>query len=720
MTALELWGGVECTVNRVGDAFRSQMHASGHIERLDDLDRFAELGIRRLRYPILWELTAPDSPGACDWRWADQRLDRLRALEIDPIVGLVHHGAGPRYTNLLDDRFAELLAAYAGAVAQRFPWVERYTPVNEPLTTARFSALYGCWHPHTRDDRSFVRALINECRGIVLAMQAIRSVNPAAQLIQTDDLGFTHSTSALAYQADFENERRWLAWDLICGAVGRTHPLHDYLLDAGVEEAEIAWFQENPCTPDVIGVNHYVTSDRYLDESLERYPRWSHGGNGKDRYADVEAVRAMPSGIPGLARALSDAWSRYRRPVVLTETHLGCTRDEQLRWLNEAWRCAHDLQSKGADIRAVTVWALLGSFDWNSLLTRFTGAYESGAFDVRGKTPRRTALAAFARQLARGEHAPHAPLLEQPGWWRRPSRLFPFVTPSTPPASPPRLHRKVLITGAAGTLGRAFARICELRGLDAHVCTRAELDICDPHAIARLLEQSRAWMVVNAAGYVRVDDAEGDCERCYRENASGAAQLALACAEHNLPFATFSSDLVFDGHRDSPYVESHEAAPLNVYGLSKVRAEREVMQAHPNALVVRTSAFFGPWDEHNFVTLALRALRSNDSFNAIDDIVVSPTYVPDLVNASLDLLIDGESGLWHLANEGSASWVELARRAAQIAGVGASRLQACSWRALGLAARRPSYSALTSERGLIMPSLDDALERYVASTKLAA
>ena len=86
-----------------------------------------------------------------DWGFADERLDRLQNLGIAPIVGLVHHGSGPRYTNLLDDGFAPGLAAHALAVAQRYPWLEAYTPVNEPLTTARFSALYGHWYPHATD-----------------------------------------------------------------------------------------------------------------------------------------------------------------------------------------------------------------------------------------------------------------------------------------------------------------------------------------------------------------------------------------------------------------------------------------------------------------------------------------------------------------------------------------------------------------------------------------
>ena len=120
---LEVWGGIECTVARVRDNFRNQLAETGHADRIDDLDAIAALGIKTLRYPVLWETIAPDHPDQCDWRWHDERLARLRALDIAPIAGLVHHGSGPRYTSLLDPAFPQLLARYAERVAERYPWL---------------------------------------------------------------------------------------------------------------------------------------------------------------------------------------------------------------------------------------------------------------------------------------------------------------------------------------------------------------------------------------------------------------------------------------------------------------------------------------------------------------------------------------------------------------------------------------------------------------------
>lgn len=714
MAALEMWGGVECTVNRVHDDWRSQLHASGHVLRIDDLERFAQLGLRRLRYPALWDTTAPHAPERLDWRWLDERLSRLQALRIEPILGLLHHGSGPRYTSLIDPDFPALFADYAAQVATRFPWIHDYTPINEPLTTARFSALYGLWYPHHRDDRSFARALVNQTRATILAMRAIRGVNSAVQLVQTDDLGRTTSAPKLSYQADFDNERRWLSWDLLRGTVDRRHALWAYLLDAGIAASELDWIANNPCPPNLIGINHYVTSDRYLDDDLSQYSPERRGGNGRDEYVDVESIRASTDPPAGMAGALAEAWARYRCPLAITEAHLGCTREDQLRWLYESWRTAHAARAAGIDVRAVTAWALLGSYDWDTLLTRTRGHYEAGAFDVRGPTPRATAIAGLISDLASGTTPRHAHLLDGPGWWQRSIRLAQprqhVPTTARHCNSPP-----LLITGASGTLGHAFVRLCEARGLRVRACSRGELDICDQDSIERMLVETCAWAVINTAGYVRVDDAEDDSERCYRENSAGAELLARACAARSLPLITFSSDLVFDGQGRRPYVETHDVGPLNVYGLSKARAESAVMQAHSGALIVRTSAFFGPWDESNYVTAALRALAHGDSFGAIDDLVVSPTYVPDLVNSALDLLIDGERGLWHLANNGSLSWAELVRRAAKLADVSTTQLQSRSWRTFGLAARRPSFSVLTSERGMIMPDIEDALARYVAA-----
>ncbi|HYV97086.1 MAG TPA: family 1 glycosylhydrolase [Gemmatimonadaceae bacterium] len=712
--APEIWGGIECTVNRVGDRYFDQLERSGHAHRANDLDRIAALGIRTLRYPVLWERVAPAGLDGADWEWPRERLARLQQLGIAPIVGLLHHGSGPRETSLIDPHFPKKFAAYARAVAERFPDVEMYTPINEPLTTARFSGLYGHWHPHARNGRVFARALLNQLRGIVLAMREIRDVNSAARLVQTEDLGKAHSTAGLAYQAAFENERRWLTFDLLCGRELDAAQIR-YFRRHGISRGELYWFEDNPMPPDVIGINHYVTSERFLDERVSRYPSHARGGNGREAYADVEAVRVLGAGPLGPAALLREAWDRYGLPLAVTEVHLSSAREEQLRWLSEFWDAARTLRNEGVEVRAVTPWALFGSFDWHNLVTHDEGHYEPGAFDIRGPEPRSTALAAMIANLAAGR-APDDAVLAQPGWWRRKERLvYPgFHVPSARAtrATPGPHPAPILITGASGTLGRAFARICQTRAIDARITTRRDLDIASPADVQRAMERHRPWAVVNAAGYVRVDDAEWAVERCHRENALGAEVLAERCTANGVGLVVFSSDLVFDGQRSSPYVEGDPVTPLNEYGRSKADAERRVLGVMRDALVVRTSAFFGPWDSYNVVTQALRALARGESYVAASDVVVSPTYVPDLVHATLDLLVDRASGVWHLANTGAVTWADLIRHAADLADVNASRLDARASSELGYIASRPSYSALASERATLLPPLGDALERY--------
>ncbi len=554
---VEIWGGVECTINRVGERYFDQVALTGHADRIvDDLHRFADLGIRTLRYPVLWERVAPSSLMHADWFKSDIALCTMQKLGIKPIVGLLHHGSGPRHTSLLDPAFSRKLGEFAAAVARRYPWIEMFTPINEPLTTARFATLYGHWYPHAHDDRAFARAVLNQCAAIRASMEAVRSVNPNARLVQTEDLGKTYSTPSIAYQAAFDNNRRWLTFDLLTGRLDEWHPLWWYLLECGVERHELESFLARPCVPDIVGINHYLTSDRYLDDRIELYPPQRCGGNGRHAYADVEAVRTLEQGITGHDGILREAWARYALPLAVTEVHLGCTRDEQLRWLNEAWQAANGLRNENVDVRAITVWSLLGCYGWCSLLMSSFDCYESGTFDLRSPQPRPTALATMTRALATNGSWDH-PVLDGAAWWRRENRFMYLPRFNAAPSEKQDDTRRgdqrvILIAGSEGTLGRAFHHVAKQRGLATRAVARSELDICNAGSVAEALHRIRPWAVVNAAGYVRVDDAEDCAESCYRVNTGGASILAEQCAHLGIQYEGFSSDLDFDGEKREP------------------------------------------------------------------------------------------------------------------------------------------------------------------------
>jgi dTDP-4-dehydrorhamnose reductase len=709
---LELWGGVECTVVRIGDEFRSQLHDTGHWSRMSDLDAMAELGVKATRYPIVWETVAPEVPTELDLSWHDKRLERLRELGIKVIAGLVHHGSGPKYASMLDPHFPRMLGEYAGRIARRYPWIESWTPVNEPLTTARFSCLYGHWYPHGNDIETMFRGLVNECLGTLYAMREIRKVNPAAQLLVTEDMGKTFSTDRLSYQADHENERRWLSLDLLAGRVVPGHRFYPWLLKAGVTQESLDELATGEATPDIIGINHYLTSERFLDHRVERYPDVTPGSNGVDIYVDLEAVRIdRLKNQVGPAMRLREVWQRYGIPIAYTEVHHGCSRDEQVRWLVEVWNACEKERAKGADIRAVTLWSMFGNVDWRSLLTRRDNIYDVGVFDTRGETPRPTLIAKAAAALGRGEKFDH-PVLDLPGWWKRPGRCHARRRYEMLPRDCSKA-RPLLITGGTGTLGQAFARICAHRGLPFVLTTRSELDITDRVSIAAAVERYKPWAVINTAGFVRTWEADEKFDECLAINATGPELLGEACKAAGIPLVTFSSDLVFDGQLGRAYIEPDPTAPACAYGKSKAEAEQRLMAIDANALIIRTSAFFGPWDRYNFLVDTIEKLKRGEEVVASDRTIVSPTYVPDLVHATLDLLLDEESGIWHLTNQGAISWHDLAREAAGAAKLDHSLIQRVRASENGESAD----TSLSSRRGLLLRPLDQAISEFAANSE---
>lgn len=714
---VEIWGGLECTINRVRDSYFDQLEYCGHYTRQKDADLIASLGIKMLRYPVLWEKYLPSRDVPVDWSCAEYNLIRLRELNVSPIVGLVHHGSGPKYVNFFDGSFEEGLTEYARLVAQKFPWIEYYTPVNEPLTTARFCGLYGIWYPHKNDMYSFYKILLSECKATVMGMKAIREINPQAKLIETEDLSRCYSTPLLAYQANYENHRRWLSYDLLCGRVDEKHVMWKNMIESGITREEIVFFRKNKCVPYIAGFNYYITSERYLDEDLAKYPSQYHGGNGIHSYADIETVKVKLSEPSGPAVLLKEAWKHIQLPIAITECHLHSTREEQMRWFHEMWQTSNQLKSEGVDIRGITAWAIFGLYGWNKLVTEPWGDYEPGVFNVRSGVPRPTALAMLLKTLSSEQEFYH-PVLEASGWWKRETRFLHSIKNNKEIPVRKRINCKpLLIIGKANPLGVLFSHMCHEREIYHTAINDLDFFLNNTGYLEKIIREINPWAIVDASGYYRkIEEAESQKAFCFQANCEGPSVLAKICSRLSVKLLSFSTDMVFDGTKKAPYHESDPVKPINVYGLSKARGEEAILRNHPDALILRTGSLFSPWEDDSLLSGILLDMKQGKEVLAARDVFLSPSYVPDVISCGLELLLDDEKGIFHAANNGAASWAELARKIAHLSGYDPSLVREVSSANIFSPVPLPSYRVLESEKGLLLPKLDGALEHYITVT----
>jgi dTDP-4-dehydrorhamnose reductase len=420
-----VWAGPECSYLTVGEWVCDQLALTGHDRRTDDVERLASLGVVAVRYPVLWGRSRDDAE-ATDWAWAEDRLDRLRRAGIRPIVGLLHHGFGPCGQEPLDPGWPRAVGAFAAEVARRTPAGTAFLPLNEPLTTARFGGLYGWWPPYARDAGVFASLLLAECRAIVEATRAIRAVRPGAEILVNEDVGRTFASPGCREVARRHNDRRWLTFDLLTGRVDRSHPAWGLLATSAARRRILAELGREPEAPDILGVDHYVTSDRYLDERLDRFPPSTHAEEDGRRYADVEVVRVGGQPVEGFRRAIADTWQRYGLPIALTEVQLAGEAADQVCWWLEAWEAASGAAAAGVPVRGVTAWSVFGAYEWASVLRQPQGTYEAGCWDVSGRDPVATPLADVVAATAGVRAGLDATSTDArpAGWWRRPDRIL--------------------------------------------------------------------------------------------------------------------------------------------------------------------------------------------------------------------------------------------------------------------------------------------------------
>ncbi|MGN6867847.1 MAG: dTDP-4-dehydrorhamnose reductase [Solirubrobacteraceae bacterium] len=279
------------------------------------------------------------------------------------------------------------------------------------------------------------------------------------------------------------------------------------------------------------------------------------------------------------------------------------------------------------------------------------------------------------------------------------------------------------ITGAAGMLGQDLVAAANAAGHEALAFPRADLDITDGSAVGRALADARPDVVVNSAAWTNVDGAETDEAGALAVNGTGAGNVARAAAACGAWTIHVSSDYVFDGRKDSPYVESDPVGPLSAYGRSKLAGERAVAEEAPDRhTTVRSSWLFGPGGPC-FPATIVRLARERDELKVVDDQVGCPTFTGHLAEALVELAGGDErpAGIVHVAGGGSCSWFEFAREIVARAGVRCD-VKPCSTEEFPRPATRPANSVLRSERGgeaPLLPEWREGLARYMALTAVA-
>jgi beta-glucosidase/6-phospho-beta-glucosidase/beta-galactosidase len=341
-----------------------EMEKAKHYQNWElDFQLVKDLDIDFLRYGPPYYKTHL-GPGKYDWEFTGLTFNKLKELEITPIVDLCHFGVPDWMGNFQNPDFPQYFAEYAGAFAQRFPQLQFYTPINEIFIAATFSAQFGWWNERLTGDKAFVTALKNLCKANVMAMHAILKIQPDATFIQSESSEYFHTMKPESQQyADFYNEKRFLSLDLTYGyPISAT--MYEYLLDNGMTREEFHWFLNNQVSAQcVMGNDYYITNEHLVK------PDGS----------------TQPSGeIFGYYVITHQYYSRYRLPIMHTETNFSMP--DSVEWFYKEWANVHRLKQDGVPIVGFTWYSLTHQVDWDTALREDAGRVnELGLYDLDRK-----------------------------------------------------------------------------------------------------------------------------------------------------------------------------------------------------------------------------------------------------------------------------------------------------------------------------------------------
>lgn len=358
--------GIECSAPTIeGGRWRiDQLEETGHYKNWrQDLELTRELGLRFLRYgPPIHLVYQHESK--YDWDFLDKVFAAMRELKIEPIVDLCHFGVPDWLENFQNPMMPEALARYARAFAERFPWVRFYTPVNEMYVTARMSALDGLWNEQLSSDRAFVNATRNVARASVLMMAAILDVRPDAVFINSESSEFHQPccpSEEIQRRADFENQRRFIALDLLYQVPVRAD-IYAYLLDNGMPRDEYEWFMSQEVGKRaILGLDYYEWNEKLINS------------DGK-----IEGLGELF----GWYVITMQYFRRYRRLIMHTETNASDAQQAP-QWLWRQWHNVSLIRHDGVPVVGFTWYSLLDQIDWNIGLRKPLGnVFPVGLFDL--------------------------------------------------------------------------------------------------------------------------------------------------------------------------------------------------------------------------------------------------------------------------------------------------------------------------------------------------
>jgi len=359
--------GIENSIPTIknGTVRVDQMTASDHYNRWkDDFDCVQQVGINFLRYgPPLHKTWL--APGRYDWEFADVTLADLKRRDITPIIDLCHFGVPDWIGNFQNGDFPALFATYAAAFAERYPWVQLYTPVNEMFICAVFSAKYGWWNEQLTTDTSFVTALKHIVKANILAMTEILKRRSDAIFIQSESSEYFHADSPSAIgMAEVLNARRFLSLDLNYGRRVDSE-MYEYLLDNGMTRDEYHFFLDNRLKQHcILGNDYYMTNEHRV-------------------FADGHTEASGE--VFGYSEITRQYHNRYRVPIMHTETNLreGPTGQEAVQWLWKEWANVLRLRNVGIPTVGFTWYSLTDQVDWDTALREQNGNVNPlGLFDL--------------------------------------------------------------------------------------------------------------------------------------------------------------------------------------------------------------------------------------------------------------------------------------------------------------------------------------------------